>query len=137
MAFVDSVVSRLEDPIDRDLARSFVADTSSRDVAPEVLDQLVGETLKVPARVWREMFAELLEYDDRSQLPRISAPALLIWGNADGLVDRGMQEQLEECMPRADLTVYEGLGHTPRWEAPIRFATDVAAFVERSFSAPS
>jgi len=51
-----------------------VADTSSPDVAPEVLDQLVGEILKVPARVWREMFAELLDYDDRSQLRASQRP---------------------------------------------------------------
>jgi non-heme chloroperoxidase len=137
LAFFDSVVSELADPIDPDLARSLVADTSSPGVASEVLDQLVGEILKVPARVWREMFAELLNYDDRSQLSRISAPALLLWGSADGIVSRGMQDQLQECILRADLIVYEGLGHTPRWEDPIRFATDVTAFVERSLSTPS
>jgi pimeloyl-ACP methyl ester carboxylesterase len=137
LAFFDSVVSELVDPIDPEFARSLLADTSSPDVAPGILDQLAGEILKVPARVWQEMFAELLEYDDRSQLSRISAPALLIWGSADGVVNRRMQDQLQECIPRADLIVYEGRGHTPRWEDPMRFATDVAAFVERSLSAPS
>jgi len=137
MALVDSVVSEMTDPIDPDFVRSFLADTSSPDVAPEVLDQLSGEVLKVPARVWPEMFAELLEYDDSSRLPGIFAPVLLIWGSADGVVSRRMQDQLQECIQRADLIVYEDRGHTPRWEDPIRFATDVAAFVERSFSAQS
>ncbi len=36
---MDSVVSSLEDPISPDFARSFVIDTSSDDVAPELLDQ--------------------------------------------------------------------------------------------------
>ena len=30
-----------------------------------------------------------------------------------------------------NLVVYRGVGHTPRWEDPSRFAHDVAAFVER------
>jgi pimeloyl-ACP methyl ester carboxylesterase len=33
-----------------------------------------------------------------------------------------------DCDP---LVVYTGVGHTPRWEDPTRFAADVAAFVAR------
>ena len=131
-AFVESVVSHIEDPIDPDVARSMLVDTSSSDVASEVLDQLVGELLKVPARVWREVFAELLQYDDSAELARIAAPVLLIWGDSDGIVAREMQERLQERISRADLVVYHGVGHTPRWEVPARFAADVAAFVDRS-----
>ena len=131
VAFVESVVSYLEDPIDADFARSFVLDTSSDEVAPDVLDQLVGELLKVPARVWREMFAGLGQYDDMPELGWITAPVLLIWGDKDGFVAREMQKQLAARLSRADLIVYHGVGHTPRWEDPLRFAADVAAFVER------
>ena len=53
---VESVVSGLEDPIGRDFARSFVSDTSSGNVTPELLDQLVDEVVKVPARVWKQTF---------------------------------------------------------------------------------
>src|SRR5436190_14761786 len=56
MAFVESI-SELADPIDPDFARSFLADTSLPYLASEVLDQLAGEIVKVPAHVWREMFA--------------------------------------------------------------------------------
>jgi pimeloyl-ACP methyl ester carboxylesterase len=47
-----------------------------------------------------------------------------------------MQEQLAVRISRADLVVYHGVGHTPRWEDPSRFAADVAAFVERSLPRP-
>jgi non-heme chloroperoxidase len=130
--FVESIVSDLEDPIDSGFARSFVVDTSSGEIGPEMLDQLVAEVLKVPSRVWREMFARLLEYDDTAELGRITAPTLLIWGDADGLVGRAMQEQLAARMSCGDLVVYPGVGHTPRWENPSRFASDVAAFVARA-----
>jgi pimeloyl-ACP methyl ester carboxylesterase len=77
------------------------------------------------------MFGGLLRYDDTPELARIIAPALLVWGDADGLVDRAMQDELVDRLPRAELVVYSGVGHTPRWEDPARFAADVAAFVPR------
>ena len=129
--FVESVVSNLEDPIDPTLARSFVADTSSEQLAPELVDELVNEVMKVPAQTWKEMFAGLLAYDDLVELERITAPTLLVWGDADGLVDRDMQALLAERIGGAELLVYHGVGHTPRWEDARRFATDVATFVER------
>ena len=129
-AFVESVVCSLEDPISVDFARSFVIDTSSDAVGPEVIDRLVGELLKVPARVWHETFAALLTYDDLGELQHITAPTMLIWGDADRIVGRDMQEQLAELLPGGELLVYSGIGHTPRWEDPSRFAADVAGFVE-------
>jgi non-heme chloroperoxidase len=132
--FVNSVVSSLTDPIAPTFARSVVADTSSDELAPEMLDQLVGEILKVPALVWKEMFAGLLAYDDMGEVGRITAPTLLIWGDADGLVGRDMQDTLTERIRGAELLVYSGVGHTPRWEDPSRFAGDVVTFVERASS---
>ena len=129
--FVESVVASLDDPIDPTLARALVADTSSDQVAPELVDELVNELVKVPAHAWKEMFAGLLAYDDLVELERITAPTLLVWGDADGLVDRDMQTLLAERIGGAELVVYHGVGHTPRWEDASRFASDVAAFVER------
>jgi pimeloyl-ACP methyl ester carboxylesterase len=111
--------------------RSFVVDTSSPNLTDDLLDELVGELLKMPAHVWRELFTGLLQYDDREQLARVMAPTLLIWGDQDGLVRREVQEELIERIPSAHLIVYEGIGHTPRWEDPSRFATDLTDFVDR------
>lgn len=127
--FVADVIMGLEDPIDPDFARSVVVDTSAPDLASEIVDQLVEELLQVPARVWQEMFGDLLQYDDTAELDRVAAPALLVWGDDDQLVPRAMQDALLARLPTATLLVYEGVGHTPRWEDPRRFASDLAAFV--------
>ena len=128
--FVESVVSPLSDPISPDFVRSFVTNTSSDDLDPELLDQLVDELLKVPARAWHEMFEALLEYDDLALLGGVSSPALLLWGDGDALVSREMQDQLVASLPEAHLLVYPGVGHTPRVDDPTRFSNDVTAFVE-------
>jgi non-heme chloroperoxidase len=91
----------------------------------------VTDLLKVPTHVWRETFSGLIEYDDLSELGRIKAPTLLIWGDADAIVSRAMQDQLARSIPNAALTVYHGVGHTPRWEEPLRFSRDLASFARR------
>lgn len=131
-AFVDSVVSRLEDPISLDFARSFITDTSTEQLTPDLVDVLVDELAKVPARVWKEMFERLLRYDDLDELPHVDAPTLLVWGDGDTLVSREMQEQIARSIPACDLSVYRGVGHTPRWEDPARFADDLSALFRRA-----
>jgi pimeloyl-ACP methyl ester carboxylesterase len=126
--FVESVVLELFDPIDEGFVEDFIGDTSSN-LARDEFDLLVSETLKVPARVWHALFSELMDYDDIDNLTNISPPTLLIWGDADPLVDREMQDHLTQRIPNSELRVYPGLGHTPRWEDPDRFAADLAAFV--------
>jgi pimeloyl-ACP methyl ester carboxylesterase len=128
---LESVISKLDDPITPDFARSFLAQTSSVDLPPDLGDLLVSELLKVPAHVWKQTFSGLLEYDDLSELGRIQAPTLLVWGDADAVVPREMQDELARRIPDADLLVYPGVGHTPRWENPLRFSSDLADFSRR------
>jgi pimeloyl-ACP methyl ester carboxylesterase len=134
LRFVVSDLSELEDPIGREFARSFVVGTSSENVAPDLVDVLVEDALAVPAQVWRETFAGLLAYDDQAELPLIQAPTLLVWGDADTLVSREMQDQLERSIPDAFLRVYPGVGHTPRWDDPARFSTDFIRFAEERWA---
>ncbi len=128
LRFVESVVSELDDPISPDFARSFVVSTSSENVAPDLADLLVDEILAVPARVWKQTFAGLLAYDDQTELPLIETPTLLVWGDADALVSRALQDQLAGSIPAADVLVYPGVGHTPRWDDPARFSNDLMTF---------
>jgi pimeloyl-ACP methyl ester carboxylesterase len=129
-AVVDSVVAPLEDPIAAGFAHSWVLDTSADSLDATLADELVAEVLKVPARVWREMFASLMSYDDTPDIHRITPPTLLIWGDADELIGREMQDELLRSLPDASLIVYHGVGHTPRWENPDRFSSDVVTFAE-------
>jgi len=108
--------------------------TLESELGPEFLTRMVAEQMKVPAHVWQEMFAELIQYDDIDELGRISRPTLLIWGDADGLVGREMQDALAARIAQTELIVYPGVGHTPRWEEPTRFTTDVTDFVESCFT---
>ena len=124
-----ALVGSIEDPIDPAFARAFVTDTSSADLDDDLVEALVADVLAVPPRVWRALFGALADHDDLDELPGLAAPTLLVWGDADQLVDLAMQEDLLGRLPDASLVVHRGAGHTPRWEDPSRFATDVAHMV--------
>jgi pimeloyl-ACP methyl ester carboxylesterase len=128
---LESVIAELKDPITPGFARSFLTETSSAAIPPVMIDLLVEELLKTPAHVWQQTFSGLLEYDDLSELGRIDAPTLLLWGDADAIVPRGMQDHLAKSIPDSVLLVYHGVGHTPRWENPRRFSSDLATFARR------
>jgi non-heme chloroperoxidase len=124
-------VATLEDPIDPDFARDFQVSTVARPVPEALIDMAVGESLKVPARVWRAAFAGLVEGDHGAEVGRIAAPTLVMWGDQDAYFLRSHQEELLAAIPDSELVVYEGGGHAPHWEEPEVFAADVAVFAER------
>ena len=130
-SFLDSVLRVLRDPVDVELVRRVIGDTTGETLSATFAEEMVQETLKVPARVWRETFAGLLDYDDTTELECLTLPVLLIWGDADDLVTRDKQEALISAIPDAELVTYGGIGHSPHWEDPSRFAADLAAFLER------
>ncbi len=121
----------LEDPLTREFVRDFASGTVTRRVPNEFLDAMLDESLKAPAHVWSETFAGVIEYDDMSELATLGASTLILWGDQDTIVDWAATEALHRAIPSSRLLVYEGIGHTPHWEDPIRFAKDVAVFVDQ------
>ena len=123
-----AAVRDLSDPIPVAFAREFQASTAYRPVPPAFFDRVVAESLKLPARLWRELIDGLLNHDDEEQLRKIVAPTLLIWGDHDALFSRADQDRFLAACPPATLTVYEDTGHCPNWERPERVAADLVAF---------
>jgi pimeloyl-ACP methyl ester carboxylesterase len=127
-AFWRSTMSTLADPIDPAFVLDFQRSTVAREIPPEFLDAVVAESLKVPARVWREAFGGLIADDVTPALHRIAVPTLILWGEADAMASASQQAQLARGIRGADLRVYAGCGHAPHWEEPRRVAADLAAF---------
>lgn len=131
--FVRSRIATLSDPIDPDFVREFQAGTFHKPLPRSFIDAAVMDSLKVPARVWKAAFEGLLQEDHTSELREIVVPTLIVWGDQDSLITRGQQDELFSAIPRSELLVYEGMGHSPHWEEPRRFADDLAAFVHRAW----
>jgi len=122
-------VSTLSDPIDPVFVRECQKSTLAQPVPPEFFDTVVGEAMKVPARVWRGALQPYLTMDFSTDLANIAVPTLLVWGDRDAFTGRSEQDELSRAITTSRLVVYEGAGHSPHWEEPERFAGQVASFV--------
>ncbi|MFF1710002.1 alpha/beta fold hydrolase [Streptomyces sp. NPDC058268] len=127
------VVQKLEDPLDRSFADRFakglIAESGAGSAAGSVgrgfLETVVEESLKAPARVWRETLRGLLETDLRATLSGILVPTLALWGDQDPFVTREEQQTVLDTVLGSRLIVYEGVGHVVHWETPERVARDI------------
>lgn len=122
-------VATMADPIDPAFVTDFQVSTLARPVPEGLLDAVVRESLKVPARVWRAAFAGLLELDLVPELRRIDAPTLVAWGDRDAICLRDDQQALVDGIAGSRQTVYQGGGHAFHWEAPAVFAADLITFI--------
>lgn len=127
--FVTTGVQSLTDPIDPAFAREFQESTLTQPIPPAFLDMAIGESLKLPARVWHAAFDGLLEDDGGTDLARVTAPTLIVWGAHDTFCSQRDQDALLAGIRGSRLVTYANAGHALHWEEPKRFAADVAAFV--------
>lgn len=119
-------VDRLSDPVDRDFVAEFQATINP--VPADFMAGIISESLKIPARIWREALHSLLVEDHSTRLHRISVPTLIAWGEEDGLFTRESQDRLLELIPGSTLKTYAA-GHALHWERPEEFARDLEAFI--------
>lgn len=75
--------------------------------------------------IWRSLAAA----DYRPVLPRITVPALLVYGSESNYYGVEVGAYVRDAMPDARLIVYEGADHSPHVAEPKRFVADVAAFM--------
>jgi pimeloyl-ACP methyl ester carboxylesterase len=116
----------------RDFVAAFQAGTVSRALPPAFFASVVETSCAMPARVWRAIAEEIVRCDLRDELPSITAPTHVIWGDADNFFGPAEQEALRKGIPGATFSVYAGAGHSPHWEEPERFARELAALVTGS-----
>ena len=106
--------------------RGFQASCVARPLPDGYLDAIVAESRKVPARVWKAYLRALLDAEVPTELGRIAAPTLVLWGDRDAFCPRADQDALLAAIPGARLAIYPGTGHCPHWEEPRRAAAHIA-----------
>ena len=128
--FWNSSLAQLTDPVDEELIREFQQSTLALPIASSFFETVVEESRKVPADVWRAVFQECLTTDFSSEVPRIQAPTLLIFGERDTYCGRSEVDGLKRGFPHAHTIVYPDVGHAVHWEIPERFTRDIVRFVQ-------
>lgn len=119
-------IMQLEDPV----AESFIAEfqAPSLPVPREFLQLIIGESKKIPARIWKEVFKELSSVDHHDIVKQIRARTLVLWGENDGIFNRDDQEALTSRIEGSSLVAYQA-GHALHWEIPELVVDDIARFL--------
>ena len=127
----EQMLAALEAPISPEFVRQFQESWIYHPVPQEFLQEVLSQTLKVPARVWHDYWeGVLLTVDDRTRLGEIAAPTLILWGERDAALPREEQERRAAAIPDAMLKVYPDTGHAVAWERPEWVVRDLEAFME-------
>lgn len=126
---LQKAVNELKEPVSREFVRDFQYSVVHHAPPDEFMNRVIAESLKVPARVWRDVMAGMLAGDARSQLGKIKAPTLIVWGDKETVFLRDEQDGLVSSIPNAVLKVYAETGHCPNWEKPEQFVKDFEEFV--------
>jgi non-heme chloroperoxidase len=126
-------VRTLEDPVPPEFVREFQQSTIIEPVPEEFFETVISESLKLPARVWRDYF-EGVVHADAIPLREIKAPTLILWGEHDPYPPREEQERLAREIPDATLKVYPESSHAMHWERPEEVVRDLETFMKETRS---
>jgi pimeloyl-ACP methyl ester carboxylesterase len=100
-----------------------------------VVQQRLGEFLRVPPRVRRALFRRSLGSAD--VLAGLTVPVLIIHGTADTVIDPSAAEYAAGKIPNASLRWFVDVGHLPFAERVDEFDTALGEFADRCGRTPS
>lgn len=101
------------------------------DEHPTKYDDLLRRRLEhpTPTEAWQHQFAACEAFlNDGADVGSITAPTLVVHGDADRVVPIGNAHLLTEVIPGARLALFEGAGHLVSIESPASFNETLSAF---------
>ena len=123
------VVAAMTDPVSPEEVRGVLGTLGGHvTVDADYLEEMVLESAKVPAQVWRSALSALVEAPGPVAGGVPDVPTVVIWGADDDVLPRSGQEQLARTW-RADLVVVPGGGHLLAWEQPALVAAEIERFL--------
>ncbi len=109
-------------------AGAFLRACTYRPIPAAEYQLMLDYNLRVPPAVLAAMVGRPAPYG--LVLAGLTMPVLAIHGAEDGINLPAMAQYTIRTCPGARASIYEGVGHTPFWEAPERFDGDLARFLE-------
>jgi len=121
-------INGLSDTVPEKFVREFQLSTIFKPLPDEFVEGVIKESMKLPARVWKEVLAGMLA-SESAQFTRINMPTLVLWGDRETIFNRAEQDSLTSALTNATFKVYPETGHALHWERPQEFAKDLQEFM--------
>ena len=99
-------------------------------VTPELVDRYYDMALRAGNRRALGYRMDLALVDQSEQIKELSVPTLVMWGGQDPLIPLQAGRQFARDVPGARLVVFEGLGHLPQQEDPLRTVGELQKFLD-------
>jgi pimeloyl-ACP methyl ester carboxylesterase len=128
---LEKAVATLPEPVPESFVREFQLSTVHAPVGDDFINTVVAESLRLPARVWRELLAGMIATDRAVALGRSGIPTLVLRGEKDSYITAQETVALSTMVAATRTKTYANTGHSPNWEQPAAFANDVLAFVAK------
>lgn len=72
-----------------------------------------------------------LKHNLESEISKINAPSLLVWGNQDNITPPFVGEKFHELLPNSELHFMDLCGHAPMMELPDAFNDILSSFLDK------
>jgi pimeloyl-ACP methyl ester carboxylesterase len=124
-------IRKLREPIDPDSPFMVAWWASPRPVDADFIRRQRIDSAHIPLAVWLAVLDQGVNFADlQRNLPKLKAPALLIWGSQDPIMEEEDRQSLRAALPAAAVKVFDGLGHNPFWEDPQAVAQVINRFLD-------
>jgi non-heme chloroperoxidase len=95
----------------------------------ETAEWWLAETMLTPSEALAAFWVSAVTQDWRAQLPTFPVPVLLCYGAHSATYPTDLGLYLEKEIPTSRLVIFDNSGHSPCWEEPDRFNSELAQFV--------
>jgi pimeloyl-ACP methyl ester carboxylesterase len=109
---------------------AFLKFCTARPLPADELQTMLAYNMMVPAKIRGHLLKRPEPYEDA--LKKITVPVLVTHGLEDRVALLPVARYTATVVSHAQLSLYEGVGHMPFWEATPRFNRELAEFVTQS-----
>ena len=130
--FLENAPGACQDDLPTNIAaiRRFLRACIVKPVSQDDFEEMLAFNIVVKPNVRRALLQRELDFG--AILERITVPVLVTQGRADTLVLPAMAEYILDHCKTAEASWYEGVGHAPFLEEPLRFNTELKRFAARA-----
>ncbi|RZL01639.1 MAG: alpha/beta hydrolase [Rubrivivax sp.] len=99
-------------------------------VTPELVDRYYEITLRQGNRdALSARFKQSPGGEHAELIKQVHQPTLILWGSQDGLIPPDNAERFKQDIAGSQLVMFEGLGHVPQEEDPVRTVAALKSFL--------